>query len=107
MADGPRLIVASAVSDSDNFLSRRGHAHHAARPCWHTHTQTWQDVSRKRKRQPNAIMKIHLICVYDFARRPLKRLKFNLPRKGDAQEEVATGRRVNSQHFATATATCG
>lgn len=51
-------------------------------------------------------MKIHLICVYDFARRPLKRLKFNLPRKGDA-EEVAIGRRVNSQHFATATATCG
>lgn len=47
-------------------------------------------------------MKIHLICVYDFARRPLKRLKFNLPRKGDAQE-VAAGRRVNSQHFATAT----
>lgn len=72
----------------------------------HTHRHAWIDVSRKRKRQPNAIMKIHLICVYDFARRPLKRLKFNLPRKGDA-EEVATGRRVNSQHFATATATCG
>lgn len=72
----------------------------------HTQIRAWKDVSRKRKRQPNAIMKIHLICVYDFARRPLKRLKFNLPRKGDAQE-VAAGRRVNSQHFATATATCG